>query len=175
MQLTDQLNPGAPVGAVVYFVGDSIGLFTAPEHDSMRDKWLPLDGRSLSKARYPMLHRILVRAGIVSVGATTPTFPLPTVDGAFILGLASAGTGSTLGGTGGTPSHQHNTHATHTANTTHTHDSHTLSGRTIGGTTAMVNPATHAANTTHTHDAHSAHTAVEPPFLSLAVLIKALP
>lgn len=87
--------------------------------------YLLCDGTAVSRTTFAALFAILSTA--YGVGNGTTTFNVPDFRGRFPLGVATAGTGSTLGATGGAidhvhtgPSHTH-TVASHTHTITHTH------------------------------------------------------
>lgn len=182
-----ELDSEAPVGTVVFYLGqfgnwgvDGSASFpfqpTPPGLMFKDDKWVPLYGQSLPKITYPELHEHLLEAGVITETGTSSTFTLPNAQGKSFLGLAAAGTGSTLGGTGGTINDAPTTHATHASGGAHTHDAHTTISRSSGGVNAPFNgPATHSSDGGHTHDAHTAHTSQQPPYYGCHVLIKARP
>lgn len=87
--------------------------------------YLLCDGSAVSRTTYSALFAIVSTA--YGAGNGTTTFNLPDFRGRFPLGVAAAGTGSTLGATGGAidhthtgPSHTH-TVASHTHTIAHTH------------------------------------------------------
>jgi microcystin-dependent protein len=125
--------------------------------------WLLCDGSAVSRTTYADLFAALsTRFG---AGNGTTTFNVPDMRGKFALGVATSGTGSTLGGSGGTIDHVHTGPA-------HTHDPGTLavpSGgahtHTTGAPSATTASVQNGAGVTsptdtHTHDIASsgAHT-----------------
>jgi len=85
---------GTPVGSIVAYGGTA-----APTG------WLLCDGSAVSRTIYDDLFAILGTTYGAGDGSTT--FNLPDLRQRFPLGLATAGTGSTLGETGGAMNHTH--------------------------------------------------------------------
>lgn len=67
--------------------------------------YLMCDGAAVSRTTYSALFAVLGTAYGTGDGSTT--FNVPDFRGRFVLGKATAGTGSTLGGTGGAIDHTH--------------------------------------------------------------------
>jgi microcystin-dependent protein len=153
-------NSLVPIGSIVAWP-----IATAPAN------WVLCNNQQLSRVKYKSLFDIIGTTYGVGDGSTT--FNVPDLRQKFILGLAAAGTGSTLAGTGGAIDHTHSHAHTHSAGSyaaashLHTVDppstassstsiahTHTFSGTTdgpnsganIGGITTVV------PDTNHTHD-----------------------
>ena len=95
--------------------------------------WLICDGSQVDRVTYKTLFDVIGTS--FGVGNGTTTFNIPDARGRFILGVAAAGTGATLGGTGGLIDH------THTGGTT---------GATAPGTDSQGGHS-HTVGS-HTHD-----------------------
>lgn len=88
------LLPPIPIGVVLPFAGGA-----AP------DGFLACDGAAVSRGVYAALFAVI---GITyGAGDGVATFNLPDLRGRFPLGVATAGTGSTLGASGGAIDHTH--------------------------------------------------------------------
>ena len=100
--------------------------------------WVLCDGRQINRVDYKRLFDVI---GITyGAGDGALTFNVPDIRGRVKMGLAAAGTGSTLGGVGGALDHTH-TGPSHT----HTGPSHTHTGGAVSGSTAAEAAHTHAA------------------------------
>ena len=144
---------GFPTGGIVMW-----GTATAPTG------YLLCDGAAVSRTTYAALFAVIVVT--FGAGDTTTTFNVPDLRQRFPLGVAAAGTGSTLAGTGGAIDH------THTADPPST---------TSGAPSATVDCEAYtfslerAASSTHTHatDITSFNTGTgNPPFIALNFIIK---
>lgn len=113
--------------------------------------WLLCDGAAVSRVTYKRLFEVIGTTYGVGDGSTT--YNLPDIRQRVILGLAIAGTGSTLAGTGGTIDH---THSGGTSGST----TPTLSGSTAGAT------ATISGSTGSTAPAISGSTGATAPGVS---------
>lgn len=141
----------------IFTVGDYKPSARPTDHSG----WLLCDGRQVSRVTYKSLFDIV---GVTyGVGDGSTTFNIPNLQGRFLLGKATSGTGSTLGGTGGAIDHTHSMGShTHTISSagSHSHSagshSHTYSGTTTAPNTGAIqaldqNPVL-AAYYDHTHD-----------------------
>ena len=139
--------------------------------------WFLCDGSAVSRTSYAGLFASIGTTFGTGDGSTT--FNLPNLTQRFPLGLASSGTGSTLGGTGGTIDHTHNIDHTHQIDPPSTNTStpsasiSNVSLLGVGG----------AATDTHTHSVDIAEFAsgaastsnsgsANPPFIALNFIIK---
>ena len=139
-----------PAGAMMPY-----GAATAP------DGWLLCNGAAVSRTTYATLFSVLSTTFGAGDGSTT--FNVPDLRGRFPIGLAAAGTGSTLGGTGGNIDH---THSVDVAATT--------SGAP-SATTAVLAGAVNVASDTHTHSTDPASVTSgtgNPPFQAVTYIIK---
>lgn len=146
--------------------------------------WLICDGSTISRTGIyaPLFAAISTTYG---VGDGSTTFSIPNLQGKFPLGKATAGTGSTLGGTGGLIDHIHAVDVSST--TTSSNGSHNHTG--VTGTPSATAQATALGPTvgsgTHTHAISSdgAHThsvdpisvdsgSGNPPYLVINYIIK---
>lgn len=100
--------------------------------------WLLCDGAAVSRATYLALFTKIGTLYGAGDGATT--FNLPDCRGRFTLGVATAGTGSTLAGTGGSLDHTHSVPA-------HYH------GMGSGATLNISSSGTHTTAIDHNHGA----------------------
>jgi microcystin-dependent protein len=159
-----------PTGAILPY-----GAASAPSG------FLLCDGSAVSRATYAALFAVLSTTFGAGDGSTT--FNVPDLRQKFPLGKATAGTGSTLGGSGGTIDH------------THTGPSHTHSvavpyagwgtqvntpplaaklqaGGSGAGSEASATQATGDQSVTSVADGTGATGTGNPPFLSLQMVIK---
>jgi microcystin-dependent protein len=134
------MDLGFPVGAIVPYGGT-----TAP------DGWLLCDGTAISRATYATLYDVIGTA--YGVGNGTTTFNVPDLRQRFPMGLATSGTGSTLGSTGGTIDH------THTATT----------GTPSATTVVQSGAGSTVASSAHTHSVTTS--TGNPPFQVVNYLI----
>jgi microcystin-dependent protein len=123
-----------PPGSIAFYLG-----LTAPTG------WLLCDGTPYSRATYAALFAAIATRG--GPGNGSSTFNVPDMRGRFPFGAATAGTGSTMGGTFGTIDHVH-TGPSHTHPIpahTHTVPGHTHAIPYNGWTTAENTPPTAGA------------------------------
>jgi microcystin-dependent protein len=99
-----------PTGAIIPYGGAS---------GSPPDGWLDCNGQAVSRTTFADLFAVLGTAYGAGDGSTT--FNVPDLRQRFPLGVATAGTGSTRGGTGGSIDHVH-------AGPSHTHSLETADG-----------------------------------------------
>lgn len=119
------------------------------------------DGAAVSRTTYSDLFTVIGTSSGIGDGSTT--FNLPDTRQRFILGIATSGTGSTLGGTGGTIDHLHTVDP---ASTVTGSPSATVAATILAGG---------AASTTHTHTVDIAQFnsgTSNPPFVALNYIIK---
>ena len=93
-------TPQVPVGSIIAFAGPWQSL---TEHRSEQsEEWLPCDGSTVGRARYPELFSLI--GTLYGVGDGTSTFTLPVLStGKFLVG--AGGTGAlAIGATTGTAS-----------------------------------------------------------------------
>jgi microcystin-dependent protein len=114
-----------PTGAILGF-----GAAAAPTG------YLLCDGTAVSRATFSALFAVIGTTWGVGDGSTT--FNVPDGRGKSLYGKATAGTGSTLGGSFGAIDHTHtgpsHTHGVTTSNHTHTGGAHTHTATLAGGT-----------------------------------------
>ena len=126
--------------------------------------WLLCDGTAIS--RFGDTARLFALLGTTyGAGDGSTTFNLPDLRQRFPLGLAAAGTGSTLGGTGGAIDHVHSVDPPST----------TSGGPSATVTVCATTPTTKVASRTHSHDVDIAafdSAAANPPFLAINFIIK---
>lgn len=122
----------------VFSVGDYKPSSKTADHSG----WLLCDGRAVSRVTHKPLFDVVGTTYGAGDGSTT--FNIPNLQGRFLLGKATAGTGSTIGSTGGSIDHTHTMGShTHTISSdgghSHTVDSHAHSigahSHTYSGTT----------------------------------------
>jgi microcystin-dependent protein len=120
--------------------------------------WLVANGAEISRATYA---RLFVAIGTAfGNGDGSTTFNIPDLRGAFPLGVAVSGTGSTRGATGGSIDHTH-TGPSHT----HTGPSHTHTGPShihTMGTHTHTGPSHTHTGPSHTHGPGTLDTDTEP-------------
>lgn len=123
--------------------------------------WFLCDGTAKSRTIYlDLFTKIGTNYG---VGDGSTTFNLPDLRGRFPLGVASAGTGSTIGATGGLIDHLHTVDP---PNTTSAAPSGTVQATILSGG---------AASPTHTHDLNIAQFnsgTANPPYQTVNYVIK---
>lgn len=133
--------------------------------------WLLCDGSSLLRASYPALFTAI---GTAFGSADGTHFTLPALCGGtarFPLGKATAGTGSTLGGTGGAIDHAH-TSASHThAFTTGNNSGSGVTAATGSGVPVAPDPHTHTGTTASTVPGDTGTN--NPPFQAVNYIILA--
>lgn len=147
--------------------------------------FLLCDGAAVLRATYATLNTLLSAAGYpFGNGDGSTTFNVPDMRGKFPLGTATAGTGSTLGGSGGTIDHVH-TGPSHTHSVVVTRDgwgstlnSPSTTGRLNVGDAAgagqfssSYQPTSDVTITSAAGGTGNTGTA-NPPFLSLQFIIK---
>lgn len=123
--------------------------------------FLMCDGAAVSRTTYSRLFTAINTTYGTGDGSTT--FNLPDTRQRFPLGLATSGTGSTLGGTGGSVDHLHTVDPPNTASTA------------PSSTVAATNLTGSAASTTHTHDVDISQFnsgTNNPPFIVFNYIIK---
>jgi microcystin-dependent protein len=140
--LTNTPSNGVPVGALLPYGGSS-----APSN------WLICDGSAVSRVTNATLFSVIGTAYGMGDGSTT--FNLPDLRQRFPLGLASSGTGSSLGATGGTIDHTHGSPVT-----TGVPSATVQATALLGG----------AASTDHTHTVTIP--SANPPFQTFNFIIK---
>lgn len=91
--------------------------------------WILCNGAAVSRSTFATLFGVISTTYGVGDGSTT--FNVPDLRQRFPLGLATAGTGSSLGGTGGAIDHTHTIAHTHDLDTTDAHAQVTISGNEI--------------------------------------------
>lgn len=120
------------------------------------------NGQAVSRTTYSLLFSVIGTTYGAGDGSTT--FNVPDCRQRFIIGLAAAGTGSTLGGTGGTIDH---VHSVDPPNTT--------SSASANITNVTLLALGSAAAPSHTHDVNIAafnSASANPPFIALRYMIK---
>jgi len=150
-----------PTGAILAY-----GAASAPSG------YLLCDGTAVDRTVYAALFAVL--STTYGAGDGVSTFNVPDMRQKFVLGKATSGTGSTLGGSGGAIDHTHTqpTH-THTVSGTTSAPSATQ-GDTQGGAGSLPASGTH----THTFSATSSASgndatgANNPPFVTTVFVIK---
>lgn len=133
------------------------GAATAP------NGWLLCDGAAVSRSAYAILFALL--GTVYGSGDGSTTFNLPDLRQRFPIGVATSGTGSTLGTTGGAIDH---VHTIDPPNTTTSTPSATVTGISLLGVAG-------AASDTHTHDVNIGpfnSGSANPPFIALNFIIK---
>lgn len=135
--------------------------------------FLLCQGAQVSRTTYPALNALYASDGYpYGAGDGSTTFHLPNLRQRFPIGVASSGTGSTLGGTGGTIDHLHTVNPANTTSTSEGAHTHTVSGTTSSnGTHTHATPSTTGAaevvnqglgfalgNTEHIHDISNSNT-----------------
>lgn len=166
---------GIPIGAMMPYGGT-----TAPTD------WVLCDGSPLNRVAYLTLFSVLGTTYGVGDGSTT--FNVPDLRGKFPLGKATAGTGSTLGGTGGAIDHTHSFAHTPTSSSDGAHDHGGVTGAPSATTTvdndlALSTVAVGSATHTHTITSGGAHTHTvavsgttgtgNPPFQAVNYIMRA--
>lgn len=146
---------GLPVGTIIAYAGATVPT-----------GWLRCDGTAYNREEYRTLFTEIGTTYGIGDGATT--FNVPNLSGRFPLGKATAGTGSTLGGTGGTLDHTH-TGPSHTHTVTTTGPSATVDVQAGVGTSVATDTHTHPA-TSGAAGAGNTGTA-NPPYLALHFVI----
>ena len=155
-ELLDELpvpTPGVPVGTITQYAGAA-----APTG------YLLCDGSVVSQATYAALYAVCGTTYDTG-GEGAGNFRLPDLRQRFPLGLAAAGTGSTLGGSGGTIDHVH---------TVDPPDTSSGNNAGVGVQVCQDNVVATAAGT-HTHTTNIASFnsgTANPPFLALNFIIK---
>ena len=119
------------------------GMITPTATSSAATGWLLCDGSAVSRTTYARLFTAIGTTYGVGDGSTT--FNLPDLRQRFPLGLATSGTGNTLGGTGGAIDH---THTVDPPNTTST------ASANINNVTLLALGS--ASQPSHTHDVNIA-------------------
>lgn len=114
------------------------GFIQADSGDTPPPGWLACDGSEVSREQYAgIFARIGTKWG---AGNGSTTFNLPALNGRFLLGKSSSGTGSSIGELGGSLNHVHTVDPPNTV----TDGPSTTSGQLVG----VVN----VAGATHTHN-----------------------
>lgn len=138
------------------------GFITAYGGSSAPTGYFLCDGTAVSRSTYSALFSIIGTTYGVGNGSTT--FNIPDLQQRFPIGKATAGTGSTLGGTGGTIDHLHTVDPPNTT---------TNQGAVINNVTLLAIGS--AASPTHTHDVNIAEFnsgTANPPYLVINYIIK---
>lgn len=140
--------------------------------------WLLCDGSAVSRTTYADLFTALGTTFGTGDGSTT--FNVPDLRGRFPLGVAAAGTGSTLGGSGGSLDHVHSgpshTHAsgsivTATQNTTDSNDQWDDVPRT--GASSVSRPVhDHTVSGSTAADGTADTGSANPPYLAVSYIIR---
>lgn len=129
------------------------GIIEAYGGTSAPSGYVLCDGSAINRTTNAALFSAIGTAYGTGDGSTT--FNVPDLRQRFVLGKATSGTGSTLGGTGGTIDHDHGS---------------PITSGTPSTTVAATNLTGTAASTTHTHSVTL--TAQNPPFQTANYIIK---
>lgn len=122
----ENLTEAMPAGIILPY-----GAATAPSG------FLLCDGTAVSRTTYATLFAVV--GTTFGVGDGSSTFNVPDLRGRFPIGLATSGTGSTLGGTGGTIDHTHTGPAhTHTVTPATTAEPAGGGGASVGDNTEVT-------------------------------------
>lgn len=126
--------------------------------------YLLCDGAAVSRTTYATLFAAVGTTYGAGDGSTT--FNVPDYRGRFVLGVATAGTGSALAATGGAIDHTHDVDIPSTATGVDTD---------VGGRAALIGGAPNVALFAHTHNvdpANTTSTTNNPPFITAYWMIK---
>lgn len=118
----------------VFSVGDYKPSARTADHPG----WLLCDGRQVSRSTYADLYNIVGTTYGSGDGSTT--FNIPDLQGRFLLGKATSGTGDALGETGGAIDHTH-------AMGSHAHTISEDGGHDHGGSTGVEGDHDHGGHT----------------------------
>lgn len=128
---------------------------------SVPTDYLLCDGTAVSRTTYAVLFGIISTSFGAGDGSTT--FNVPDMRGKFVLGQATAGTGSTFAGTGGNIDHVHSVDPPITTSST---PSATSAATAITGSVASATH-THTTNITAFNSASA-----NPPFIVTVYIIR---
>jgi len=149
-----------PTGAILAY-----GAAAAPSG------YLLCDGTAVDRTVYAALFAVL--STTYGAGDGVSTFNVPDMRQKFVLGKATAGTGSTLGGSGGAIDHTHTGPShTHTYSDTTSAPSATVVVQLGSGTTVATDTHTHTSSGTTAASGTGATGTNNPPFVTTVYIVK---